>query len=104
MEDRHRELNAGQRQAVDEVFLSREKIVGLDGIAGAGKTTTLAMVREGAESAGYKVEGFAPMSRAAIPVRPVRCEAGCVWPDIGGPSSPQRDRPRVDQRDRASRL
>jgi len=43
-EDRHRELNAGQRQAVEEVFLSREKIVGLDGIAGAGKTTTLGVV------------------------------------------------------------
>jgi conjugative relaxase-like TrwC/TraI family protein len=64
-EERHPELNAGQRQAVDEVFLSREKIVGLDGIAGAGKTTTLAVVREGAEQAGYKVEGFAPTSRAS---------------------------------------
>ncbi len=64
-EDRHPELNAGQRQAVDEVFLSREKIVGLDGIAGAGKTTTLAVVREGAEQDGYKVEGFAPTSRAS---------------------------------------
>jgi conjugative relaxase-like TrwC/TraI family protein len=64
-EDRHRELNAGQRQAVEEIFLSREKIVGLDGIAGAGKTMTLAVVREDAESAGYKVEGFAPTSRAA---------------------------------------
>jgi ATP-dependent exoDNAse (exonuclease V) alpha subunit len=64
-EDRHPELNAGQRQAVDEVFLSREKIVGLDGVAGAGKTTTLAVVREGAEQDGYKVEGFAPTSRAA---------------------------------------
>ena len=49
-EDRHPELNAGQRQAVDEIFLSREKIVGLDGVAGGGKTTTLAVVREGAES------------------------------------------------------
>jgi ATP-dependent exoDNAse (exonuclease V) alpha subunit len=37
----------------------------LDGVAGAGKTTTLAVVREGAEQAGYKVEGFAPTSRAA---------------------------------------
>jgi ATP-dependent exoDNAse (exonuclease V) alpha subunit len=62
--DRHAELNAGQRHAVEDIFLSREKIVGLDGIAGAGKTTTLAIVREGAESAGYKVEGFAPTSRA----------------------------------------
>jgi conjugative relaxase-like TrwC/TraI family protein len=64
-EDRHRELNAGQRQAVEEIFLAREKIVGLDGIAGAGKTTTLAVVREAVESVGYKVEGFAPTSRAA---------------------------------------
>jgi conjugative relaxase-like TrwC/TraI family protein len=64
-EDRHPELNASQRQAVDEIFLSREKIVGLDGIAGAGKTTTLAVIREGAEAEGYKVEGFAPTSRAS---------------------------------------
>ena len=64
-EDRHPELNASQRQVVNDVFLSREKIVGLDGVAGAGKTTTLAVVREGAEAQGYKVEGFAPTSRAA---------------------------------------
>jgi conjugative relaxase-like TrwC/TraI family protein len=64
-EDRHSELNASQRQVVNDVFLSREKIVGLDGVAGAGKTTALAVIREGAEAQGYKVEGFAPTSRAA---------------------------------------
>jgi len=64
-EDRHAELNPSQREAVDAVFLSREKIFGLDGIAGGGKTTTLAVVREGAEAGGYTVEGFAPTSRAA---------------------------------------
>jgi conjugative relaxase-like TrwC/TraI family protein len=64
-EDRHPELNASQRRAVDEIFLSREKIIGLDGIAGAGKTTTLSVIRDGAEAEGYKVEGFAPTSRAA---------------------------------------
>ena len=64
-EDRHPELNASQRQAVDEIFLSREKVVGLDGIAGTGKTTTLSVIREGAEAEGYRVEGFAPTSRAA---------------------------------------
>jgi conjugative relaxase-like TrwC/TraI family protein len=64
-EDRHPELNASQSQAVDEIFLSREKVVGLDGIAGAGKTTTLSVIREGAEAEGYRVEGFAPTSRAA---------------------------------------
>ena len=63
--DRHPELNQGQRQAVEQVFRSHEQIVGLDGVAGAGKTTTLAVVREGAEACGYTVEGFAPTSRAA---------------------------------------
>ena len=63
--DRHRQLNQGQRQAVEQVFRSHEQIVGLDGVAGAGKTTTLAVVREGAETHGYRVEGFAPTSRAA---------------------------------------
>ena len=51
-EDRHPELNASQRQAVDEIFLSREKVVGLDGIAGAGKTTTLSVICEGVEAEG----------------------------------------------------
>jgi conjugative relaxase-like TrwC/TraI family protein len=64
-EDRHPELNASQLQAVDDIFLAREKIVALDGVAGAGKTTTLAVIREGAEIEGYGVEGFAPTSRAA---------------------------------------
>jgi conjugative relaxase-like TrwC/TraI family protein len=64
-QDRHTELNPAQHRAVSEIFLSREKIVGLDGVAGAGKTTTLAVIREGVERDGYKVEGFAPTSRAA---------------------------------------
>ncbi|WP_263408549.1 MobF family relaxase [Terriglobus tenax] len=63
--ERHPELNASQRQAVEQLFASREKIVGMDGVAGAGKTTTLAVVREGAEREGYTVQGFAPTSRAA---------------------------------------
>jgi conjugative relaxase-like TrwC/TraI family protein len=64
-EDRHPELSRSQLKAVDDIFLSREKIVGLDGVAGAGKTTTLAVIREGSEAQGFAVEGFAPTSRAA---------------------------------------
>jgi conjugative relaxase-like TrwC/TraI family protein len=63
--ERHPELNRSQQEAAREVFASREKIVGMDGVAGAGKTTTLAVIREGAHAEGYKVEGFAPTSRAA---------------------------------------
>jgi hypothetical protein len=64
-EDCHPELNDSQRQAVDGIFISREQVVALDGIAGTGKTTILSVIREGAEAEGYRVEGFAPTSRAA---------------------------------------
>ncbi|HEX4066731.1 MAG TPA: MobF family relaxase [Acidobacteriaceae bacterium] len=63
--DRHPEMNAAQRSAVREILDSREQLVGLDGKAGAGKTTALAVVREAAEAEGYRIEGFAPTSRAA---------------------------------------
>jgi ATPase subunit of ABC transporter with duplicated ATPase domains len=65
IKDRHPELRAAQRSAVEDLFLSREKIVGLDGVAGAGKTTVLSVIGEGAVADGYRVEGFAPTSRAA---------------------------------------
>ena len=65
VEDEHPELSKSQRAAVDDIFVTREKIVGLDGVAGAGKTTTLAVIREGVEAQGYRVEGFSPTSRAA---------------------------------------
>jgi len=62
---RHPELNDSQYRAVEEISASFEKIVGIDGVAGAGKTTTLAVIREAVERDGYAVEGFAPTSRAA---------------------------------------
>jgi conjugative relaxase-like TrwC/TraI family protein len=63
--NQHPELSAAQRSAVVEILNSREQIVGLDGKAGAGKTTALSVVREAAEVEGYRIEGFAPTSRAA---------------------------------------
>ncbi|HEY2468941.1 MAG TPA: MobF family relaxase [Terracidiphilus sp.] len=65
IKDRHPELSAAQRTAMEDLFLSREKIVALDGVAGAGKTTVLSVIREAAVAEGYRVEGFAPTSRAA---------------------------------------
>jgi len=58
-------LSDSQRQAVETILDSRDQIVGLQGAAGAGKTTSLAALREAAEKEGYAVEGFAPTSRAA---------------------------------------
>ena len=58
-------LSNSQRQAVETILDSRDQITGLQGAAGAGKTTSLAAIREAAEKEGYTVEGFAPTSRAA---------------------------------------
>ena len=57
------ELSRAQREAVDDIFLSREKDE-FDGGTGAGSDSTL-LTLEGAEAQGYKVKGFAPTSRAA---------------------------------------
>jgi ATP-dependent exoDNAse (exonuclease V) alpha subunit len=63
------QLNQAQRAAIEQVLTSRDRIQGLQGVAGGGKTTTLASIRQGAELSGYAVEGFAPTSRAARQLR-----------------------------------
>jgi conjugative relaxase-like TrwC/TraI family protein len=62
-------LNPAQRRAIEEVLTTRDRVHGLQGLAGTGKTTTLEAIREGAERNGYAVEGFAPTSRAAAQLR-----------------------------------
>jgi len=47
------------------ICLGRDQLIGLEGSAGAGKTTALAAIREVTEGEGYLVEGLAPTSRAA---------------------------------------
>ena len=101
-EDRHLELNTSQRKAVDEIFLSREKIVGLDGIAGAGKTTALSVIREGAESAGYKVEGFAPTSRAAQKLAEARMDTSTLQKHLAHGQEPDTGQKRLYVLDESS--
>jgi conjugative relaxase-like TrwC/TraI family protein len=67
--DTYSHLNSGQRRAVEEILVSRDRVQGLQGFAGVGKSAALSSVREGAESNGYAVEGFAPTSRAARQLR-----------------------------------
>jgi len=62
-------LNEAQRTVIHEVLTSRDRVHGLQGLAGTVKTTTLEAIREGAEKNGYAVEGFAPTSRAAGQLR-----------------------------------
>jgi ATP-dependent exoDNAse (exonuclease V) alpha subunit len=71
-------LNPAQRRSIEEVLTSRDRVHGLQGLAGTGKTTTLEAIREGAERNGYSVEGFAPTSRAAAQMRDAGISAGTL--------------------------
>jgi ATP-dependent exoDNAse (exonuclease V) alpha subunit len=80
--DRHAQsrdfLNEAQRTAIREVLTSSDRVHGFQGLAGTGKTSTLEAIREGAEKAGYKVEGFAPTSKAAGQLREAGIEANTL--------------------------
>jgi conjugative relaxase-like TrwC/TraI family protein len=58
-------LSRSQHRAVQEILSSRDQITALEGVAGAGKTTSLSAIRDDADREGYSVEGLAPTSRAA---------------------------------------
>ncbi len=68
-------LNDSQRRVIEETLNSTDRIHGLQGRAGSGKTTVLASIREGAQKSGYTVEGFAPTSRAAAQLRDAGIDA-----------------------------
>ena len=59
-------LNRDQLQAAQQVLLSRDRIMGIQGIAGTGKTTVLHAIRTEAVKYQYEVAGYAPTSRATM--------------------------------------
>ena len=65
LDQRFDKLNEDQRGAVHQVLSNEDQIQAIQGTAGAGKTTALKAMREGAELEGYEVSGLAPTSRAA---------------------------------------
>jgi conjugative relaxase-like TrwC/TraI family protein len=65
VQEKYTRLSISQRAAVEQIVSTQDKIMGLEGVAGAGKTTSLAAVHEAAEQEGYEVRGLAPTSRAA---------------------------------------
>jgi conjugative relaxase-like TrwC/TraI family protein len=76
--DQHPHLNTAQMRIVEDVLSSPDRIQGLQGFAGAGKTTTLTVIHSAAEGQGYQVEGFAPTSRAARQLSEAGIEAGTL--------------------------
>ncbi len=71
-------LNDSQRRVVEDILTSRDRVHGLQGLAGTGKTTTLETIREGAEKSGYKVKDFAPTSKASGQLRDAGIEANTL--------------------------
>jgi len=65
VQEKYAHLSTSQRAAVEQIVSTQDKIMGLEGVAGAGKTTSLAAVHEAAEQESYEVRGLAPTSRAA---------------------------------------
>jgi conjugative relaxase-like TrwC/TraI family protein len=68
-------LAADQTYAAVFILTSKDRIVGVQGYAGTGKTHMLRAVREVAERAGFAVRGFAPSATAA---RVLQQDAGIV--------------------------
>jgi conjugative relaxase-like TrwC/TraI family protein len=76
--DQHQYLNRAQKSVVEDVLSAPDRVQGIQGYAGAGKTTTLSVIREAAETQGYTVEGFAPTSRAARQLNEAGVESGTL--------------------------
>lgn len=72
------QLNSAQKTVVEDVLSSTDRILGIQGYAGAGKTTALSMLRAAVETQGYEVHGFAPTSRAARQLMEAGVEAGTL--------------------------
>jgi conjugative relaxase-like TrwC/TraI family protein len=60
-----RELTAGQRAAVEGILTSGRGVELVVGVAGSGKTTALAAVRDAYEAAGFEVVGTSTSGQAA---------------------------------------
>jgi AAA domain len=76
--DQHPHLNRTQKSVVEDVLSSPDRVQGIQGFAGTGKTTTLAIIRGAAEMQSFHVEAFAPTSRAAWQLGEAAVEAGTL--------------------------
>ncbi len=66
-------LTQGQREAVKLILSARDRVVGVQGYAGTGKTTMLNRARVLLEKRGFEVKGLAPSASA---VKTLGTEAG----------------------------
>jgi conjugative relaxase-like TrwC/TraI family protein len=95
-------LSESQQRAVEQILSSRDQVTALEGVAGAGKTTSLAAIREAAEREGYKVEGFAPTSRAAQKLQEAGIESSTLQRHLTRSEEPQDGQKRLYVLDESS--
>jgi conjugative relaxase-like TrwC/TraI family protein len=76
--DQHGHLNRAQKTVVEDVLSTPDRVQGIQGFAGTGKTTTLAVIRSAVETEGYQVEGFALTFRATRQLNEAGIEAGTL--------------------------
>jgi ATP-dependent exoDNAse (exonuclease V) alpha subunit len=76
--DQHRHLNNTQKSVIEDVLSSPDRIQGIQGFAGSGKTTALTAIRTSVETQGYQVEGLAPTSRASRQLNEAGVHAGTL--------------------------
>ena len=74
-------LTAGQKQAVKLILSGKDRVVGVQGYAGTGKTTMLSRARALLEKRGFEVRGLAPSASAA---RTLDAEAGIASETLQG--------------------
>ena len=74
-------LTGGQKQAVAAILSSKDRIVGVQGYAGTGKTAMLNRARALAEKSGYRMLGLAPSASA---VQTLAAESGIASETLQG--------------------
>jgi conjugative relaxase-like TrwC/TraI family protein len=87
--DQHPGLNRTQKTVVEDVLSSPDRIQGIQGFAGSGKTTTLTAIRSAAENRGHQVQGFAPTSRAAQQLNQAGIEARTLQSFLARTADPE---------------
>ena len=74
-------LTQGQKEAVKLILSEKNRVVGVQGFAGTGKTTMLKRARSLLEKRGFEVTGLAPSASAA---RTLDAEAGIASETLQG--------------------
>jgi conjugative relaxase-like TrwC/TraI family protein len=98
----HPHLSLNQKRAVEDVLESLDKITALEGVAGAGKTTSLTAIRDAVKHHGYEVKGLAPTSRAAQKLAETGMETETLQRYLARGQQPDDGRVRVYVVDEAS--